>query len=349
MGAIETLLAATAYMPPCGPNLEYDPQFTALESAAVGKPEQQLGDNVVPGEEPDWSAVRQQAEALLQQTKDVRVCIFLLRSWIKIHHLSGLRDGLTLLRGLLDQHWDSIHPVPDPNDPDDIVTRLNALAPLGAPPAGTMSDMGTVVVDVRNALVVVSGPHGAVSVRDILLAAGRMLPVKGDILLSAAQIEKVLATAAEHDRDGLRAAADSLAEINGIFALLTEKVGSAQATDLRPLSAMLKLVAQTCDKALQGAGGSTSAGTEDARGDVMTIAGDSGGASPTNIRTREDALHVLDQVCKFFEATEPGNPVPLLIRRAQRLVNLPFVDVMKDLAPDSLAQIRNIAGLKEET
>jgi type VI secretion system protein ImpA len=38
----------------------------------------------------------------------------------------------------------------------------------------------------------------------------------------------------------------------------------------------------------------------------------------------------------------------LLIRRAQRLMNKSFVEIMQDLAPDSLEQIRHIAGLKNE-
>jgi type VI secretion system protein ImpA len=38
----------------------------------------------------------------------------------------------------------------------------------------------------------------------------------------------------------------------------------------------------------------------------------------------------------------------LLIRRAQRLINKSFVEIMQDLAPDSLSQIRNIAGLRDD-
>jgi type VI secretion system protein ImpA len=71
-------------------------------------------------------------------------------------------------------------------------------------------------------------------------------------------------------------------------------------------------------------------------------------ARPGEIRDRADALQVLDAVCKFFERTEPGNPAPLLIRRAQRLVGKNFVEIMQDLAPESLTLLSTIAGIKNE-
>ena len=47
-------LQAVSADAPCGPNLEYDQEFLALEQAARGKEEQQYGDTVIPAEEPDW-------------------------------------------------------------------------------------------------------------------------------------------------------------------------------------------------------------------------------------------------------------------------------------------------------
>ena len=49
---------------PCGPNLEYDAQFAALERAAVGKPEQQIGTTIVKAEDPDWPLVEREARRL---------------------------------------------------------------------------------------------------------------------------------------------------------------------------------------------------------------------------------------------------------------------------------------------
>jgi type VI secretion system protein ImpA len=316
LDAMETLLAAIADSPPCGPDLEYDPQFVALETAARGKLEQQLGDNIIPAEQPDWGAVRQQAEALLTRTKDLRVAVLLARALVRVDNLSGLRDGLKLLHGLLERYWEQVHPVPDPNDPDDLIIRLNALAPLG--------DADAMLLDVRSALVVVSGPHGRVSVRDILLAAGRLQPAKGETVLKQAQIESAIAAAAAQDRGRIDAARDSVDSVNAIYSLLSDKVGTDRATDLRPLSGMLKLVVLACNNATSQPGeaapeaGAESGGTAaEPAANRPAVAGE--------IRSREDAIQALDAVCKFYERTEPGNPAPLLIRRAQRLINKSFV------------------------
>ena len=62
------------------------------------------------------------------------------------------------------------------------------------------------------------------------------------------------------------------------------------------------------------------------------------------IRTREEALLMIDKIISYFERNEPTNPAPLLIKRARRLVSMNFVDIIKDMAPESLKQIESIAG-----
>ena len=66
------------------------------------------------------------------------------------------------------------------------------------------------------------------------------------------------------------------------------------------------------------------------------------------IRSREDAIRVLDLVCKYIERNEPTNPAPLLIKRAQRLMSLGFLDIIKELAPDGMGQIEVITGIRRE-
>ena len=62
------------------------------------------------------------------------------------------------------------------------------------------------------------------------------------------------------------------------------------------------------------------------------------------IRTRQDALRQLDKVIDFLQRTEPGNPAPLLIQRAKRLVGVSFMEIMADLAPDAVGTIETITG-----
>ena len=90
----ESLLAPVSDDAPSGPDLTYDPDFLALEQAAVGKNEQQFGDTIIPAEEPEWRDVKERAEALLARTKDVRVAVLLARALTRMHNLEGLAAGL---------------------------------------------------------------------------------------------------------------------------------------------------------------------------------------------------------------------------------------------------------------
>jgi type VI secretion system protein ImpA len=66
------------------------------------------------------------------------------------------------------------------------------------------------------------------------------------------------------------------------------------------------------------------------------------------IETRTDALRAIDMVCEYLERTEPTNPAQLLLRRARRLVNKNFVELVRELAPESLNEVARVMGLSAE-
>ena len=77
-----------------GPNLEFAPGFGALERAAQGKPEQQYGDTIIAAAEPDWKEVEEQALALLDRTRDLRVLAHLAVAHL---HFAGFADFTAML------------------------------------------------------------------------------------------------------------------------------------------------------------------------------------------------------------------------------------------------------------
>jgi len=66
----------------------------------------------------------------------------------------------------------------------------------------------------------------------------------------------------------------------------------------------------------------------------------------TDIRTRQDAIRAIDAVAEFFRSHEPSSPVPLFLERAKRLISKSFMEVLEDIAPDSLTQAKLIGGIK---
>jgi type VI secretion system protein ImpA len=332
---VGAVLSETRESPPCGPNLEHDLSFFELEEAARGKAEQRSGEAVKPAEDPNWSKVIDLAQAILLRSKDLRAAVHLTRALACTEGIPGLATGLGLIHGLLERYWDGIHPVLEADHDNDPTERLNALAPLVDPDAS--------IKDLRDSYLVNSREHGQLRARDVEIALGRLTPSRtagpGKPL---AQLHAQIAAAFSSDRSvpsALREAHDRLAAIQ---TLVADRVGATRAIDLAPLTQPLDSLLETCDLAL-GTGTAVGEGApgESAQGRRPGTGGE--------IRTREDAMQMLELVCRYMERHEPSNPAPLFIRRAQRLIQMNFVEIVKDLMPDSLGQLEKLAGEFEKT
>lgn len=343
---IDVLTRPIAPDEPCGENLEYHADFLALESAARGKPEQQSGDRagnpiVIPAEPPAWDLVRQRSLDLFERTRDLRVAVLLVRALTRTEGLHGLAGGLSVVAALIDSLWGQIHPRPDPDD-DDPMVRVNVLAAL-VDPAALIGDL--------RASVFVSDPRlGRCTIRQLESSLG-LAESSGDDDVPRAQIESLLRIAAANGRDNDAAAA--IGHAQRIAALLAERAGAANALDFEPLLRRLRPIAAFYREAVPDAAAGPaeeSSGTP-ARPAMETSGGSSQGAGaiPGEIQSREDVMRMLDKVCDFLERTEPTNPAPLLIRRAQRLMTMSFVDILRELAPEGVAAVSKVAGLGTES
>lgn len=334
---LEQLLAEAAEDPPCGPNLEYDAAFLALEQQAQGKPEQQFGDTVIAAEEPQWGQVRESAMELLGRSKDVRIAVYLVRSLVSLDGLPGLASGLKLVHHLLERYWDCVHPQLDPDDDNDPTMRLNALAPL--------VDSETMLRELRRAPFIRSRSVGQVLVRDVEVAMGKLPAPADGPTVSMEQVESMARSIAAENPGSLEVVREAAQTLRAVHGMLVEKVGGDRAPDVRPLANVLTPLVNVCNAALAASAPTATVGVQEEGATAPAVAA---AAVSGEIRTRDDAIRLLERVCDFLERQEPSNPAPLLIRRAKRLMTMNFVDIISDMAPDSLAQVRNIAGIRDE-
>ena len=93
-------------------------------------------------------------------------------------------------------------------------------------------------------------------------------------------------------------------------------------------------------------GGTTAAAEADeaAPPAAAGVAPGAGGASG-EIRSKADIIKAMDKICSYYEKYEPSSPIPLLLRRVQRLVNKSFLEIIKDLTPGTLSTIEQLAGI----
>jgi type VI secretion system protein ImpA len=67
-------------------------------------------------------------------------------------------------------------------------------------------------------------------------------------------------------------------------------------------------------------------------------------AARGEIQSRQDAVQMLDRVIRYLEQAEPGNPAPLLIDRAKKLIGVSFLEIMANLAPNAMDTIETVTG-----
>lgn len=337
---IEALLKPVSAEAPCGRNLEYEPPFLALQELARGRPEQVVGDRVKAAQDPVWPNVRASAEQLLGSTKDLRVAGVLHLSLIKTAGVAGLDAGLCLIRRMLEQHWDHLHPQLDAEDDHDPTFRVNTLL------SALVSEEA--LATVRAAPLVESRQFGRHSLRNYRIATGALKAGDGqavDPQQETARIEAAFTDAPLEAVSQTGALVASAAEhLNGIQHILLDKADGIP-EDLKALSADVRDMKSLLDAQLAKRGVVTQGEGETGAG----VAGAEPGSAPSGtIRNRTDVVTTIDRICEYYARTEPSSPVPLLLQRAKRLVNMDFMEIIRDLTPSGVPEAEVIGGVEKK-
>ena len=340
---------------PCGPNLEYDPDFLLLQQALQVRPGsefcRQQGDRTdFEGAPIAWSEVSELAQALLLRSKDLRLAVWLTRAQLHLEGFCAIDQGLGLIQLLLQDYWDGVHPGLDPDDGDPTM-RLNALAALDA--------LDSVAGDVRASCLLDSPQQGQLTVRELELATGRLEPLPGEARPAAIEVERMLEVALRLSPELEWVAQAALRQLEAIQAVLADQLGDdrqgsgALLPDLSRLHAMLETVAQAVAKLAAAAPAPEPVvpGVGSAGGQAPPVADQLSWENPIAqfpgaINSRQQVVETLLVLCEYLEKNEPTNPVQILLRRAQRMMQMGFLELLRDMAPDGLDQAEKVVGAK---
>ena len=324
---------------PCGPNLEYDAEFLAMDQASKGKEEQRVGDSVAEGEPADWRAVKSNALSLLERTRDLRVLLYLAQAGLRTDGFATLAGSLELLAGFAGKFWDQVHPQLDPDFDNDPIQRVNILNSFVA--------RETMLLPI-DFVVLVRARAGRFCLRDIQVAQGSVAAPEGaenvpdTALIDAAFIECDL-----EELEGL--AADAQRALDQLGAA-SEAVGQVLDATLTPDWTPLRKKLEEISGVLRGYLVRRGAVADDGAGQDEEAGGQPAGqgAVPSRVDSREEVIRVLDLACDYFERNEPSSPVPILLRRAKRLVTKDFMEILRDLTPDGVSQAEFFEGSEPE-
>lgn len=348
---LEALLAPVSEERPSGDHLEYDPEFMDVMrlSQGGGSGGTVAGAEQEP-EEPNWKDIRSRTLALLERTRDLRLGVLLTLSSLETEGLAGFRDGLAYIRGLIERQWSTFWPQVDAEDNNDPTERVMVLDPFAKAP-GTYGDPWRILDRLRNAPLTDSRQIGRFSMRDMLIARGDLDPpeAEGGSRPDSNQIAAAFAdTPDEAFRAVLESVDQSVEHFDAIDTQFTELVGAGQAKDLVESKRVLREIQKVLHEQRDLRDGLSD--TETAPEVAPSEAGQQGGATPLRgeIGSRQDVLMAFDKIVRYYEKAEPASPVPLLIQRARRMVSMSFIEIIRDMTPDSMSEIAKITGVEND-
>jgi len=349
-----SLLAPIGAEAPCGPDLEYDPAFLALENSL----EAAFTDRAVgpEGEAPalDWKRIAKDASALFGRTKDLRVAVTLTKAWVNQDGLSGLKRGLALLQQLLSLRWGSVHPQIGAQGDTEGIMRVNSLRGL--------CDARTILAPLRSAQLVRARGLQALSLRDLERAIAG-----GDDTSEqpAVDMTVVEATFIGCDLEELEqtwsVATDARALAQSLEQLFQEH-GTSAVLRLNELVSQLDAIDSQLGPRVRARRAALAVENAPELGTEAEMAGQAGSpgngaAGPATVRmaaaggpvsSRAEVLRELDRICTYYETHEPTSPVPMLLRRARRLATMSFVEIVRELAPSGISEVETLRGPEAE-
>ncbi|TWU56292.1 type VI secretion system protein TssA [Rubripirellula reticaptiva] len=340
---------------PSGANLEYDARFVEMMRLSEGTREQQYGKTIIAAQPPEWRAIHQLALELATETRDLRVGVMLVESMTHIEGLNGLADGLALIRGWVCDFWDDVYPQMDASDGYDPFVRINSLGRL-CEPERLLAMIGRIPL-------VEAPPHIVVTVNDVRRSAGeapttvyaeRATPMEVEaafLAMSVTELRQRYELCQRAD-NSLKQTIEFLEQTVGIGVWDASVLSAKIAVCRDILKTQLRRRLSVSDAIIKDVSSSRVANEpadtdSDAwsPGDVDQSIQD---IARVRVESREDAAHVLEAATRYFEKHEPSSPVPLLLRRARRLINQDFVGILRELAPEALVQAKNLAGDLDE-
>lgn len=366
---------------PSGEDLRNDPAFHELERLTEpqlkvvhdgnGKPTSQSSPV-------DWAAVLEKAEELRSRGRDLRLLVIVTRALASEEGLAGLAQGLTLIAGTFDQHWDTMHPALRANAPprEAALRRINALLDLQNAQAGLLASLRETIFFSPRQVGPISGrdlEQAALDERVMLQEAASGLNTAEKAALASAHnqlLNRVRAgCAAQIDQAGeamtslLADARAAIAALDAVDAALNARIEGHGAT-VPELKRFLQRLLTTLERN-SGAGAAANGAAKPAPqaaaepamparnghgAETMANVASSVEASaglPDRISSRDEVVKCLDLVVAFYDRTEPSSPIPHLARRVRRMVHMDFVELMEDLAPSGLKEFRQLAGVPD--
>jgi type VI secretion system protein ImpA len=304
----------------------------------------------------DWSKVLEVApEVLKGKAKDLEVAAWYSEALVREYGFPGLRDGFRLMKGLVEQFWDGLFPLPDEEGTSTRVapvTGLNGyegegtlIQPILAVPVTEGSSAGPFATWQYNQALEIEKIADAIQKQKRIDAGG----VSWDSFQKA--VRETPASYFHLVRADVQAA---LADWEALTAALDAKAGG----DAPPggnVRSTLQSVLDAMGDFARDALAAPPSGAEGGEGEIPVAGaagagggGGGGGGGPP--ASREQAFKQLQEVAGFFRRTEPHSPLSYSLDQAVRWGRMPLPELLAELIPDEGVrdQFFKLTGIRVE-
>ena len=285
----------------------------------------------------DWNAIVElSSNALVEQTKDIRIVCHLIEAWTQIRQFEGLYDGLVLLTEFVDSCWERSNPSIDDGD----------LEARTAPIENMLDDPNR-------------GICFPTTIRQIPLIGDKENTCNFTQYQSFQQNEPNGATlnqlVSETKPDWFQKQANdlelALAQLDVLKTAFHGKLGS-----LAPGMTYLRAALEDCQRVIRIYYSQIMPETQSQVVDQESAGtcGQNHDATVSDTKTyrlgtRDDAYQMMTQAAEFLRKTEPHSPIPYLVFRAVELGKMPFPKLVQQLIREDgiLNEIRREFGIHE--
>lgn len=318
----DELLAPVEGDDPAGPDLADDPVRQEIELAFEDE-----------ASTVDWRRVLSLIETQSAQTKDVWLAVYLARAGALSGKLATAVTGAQMLAGLFADYWDTVHP------------KLEDYGFQGRKgPCESLARIGPFLGPLKRIPLVEHPRLGVYTGADLqrFEAEGDSAEGFGMFRRAVQEVEKEALQASIDLLDALREA------IRRADAVLTERAEGDTGTDFKPTYEAIEGIR----RALAPYAGITpepvaEAALPDAGGGAVDV-GSGGPSLSGRVNSRDDVIKAIDAIAEYYQKREPGSPVPVALRRVRAWVPMDFMQVLKDIAPNSVSEAGNVLLAREE-
>ena len=315
-----------------GEDLEYSAEFIELERLVRGQDTVEYGQYLYTSESVDWARVEKLCRDLYEHTLDLRVVVILARCLLERYGFSGFVAGLRLISLLLRQRWEDIHPQLVAEDQFDPLIRINTLAELAVPT--------TIMLALKRQVLATTADGQVLCLADL------------DLIYSAegtAQSERLTLLSKLISPNCSVELVRSLGQINAIYCQLNEMTLCLEAntaidgmSPLHSMSSSLRKWARVVEEHVRIVTPQLRVSAHPEWSVTSRPKLGNSGRGGNSCESREDVVRALDAICAYYQQQEPSSPVPFLLARVRRVTSMSFINIIAELAPDALSDLRRL-------